>query len=221
MAEQGVGVEVELRVQGHQVALAVTVERVDLDQRGIRLHVAGVELAEEVHGLINRVAFHADGGSDLLGLVDGQAGQRVDHLGDDLLGVLCATSSMSMPPSLDAMKATFASRGRSPGRRRTPCRCRRRLRYRGDAPLAFRAGLVGLELHAEDGRGFVLTSSMLLATFTPPPLATVACMDLGLHDPDRATELLGGFDGFLHREGGDATRHRHAKLAQDLLPWYS
>jgi hypothetical protein len=42
VAEQRVAVEVELGVQRGDVALAVAVERVDLDQRRVGLHVAGL-----------------------------------------------------------------------------------------------------------------------------------------------------------------------------------
>src|SRR5690606_28507273 len=53
MAEQRIGVEVELGVQGDDVVAAVAVEGVDLDQRGVGLHVALVQLLEDVDGLVN------------------------------------------------------------------------------------------------------------------------------------------------------------------------
>jgi hypothetical protein len=42
-------------------------------------------------------------------------------------------------------------------------------------------------------------------------------VDLRLDDPDRAAELLRGFDCFLHRERRNAARHGHPKIAQDFL----
>ena len=42
-------------------------------------------------------------------------------------------------------------------------------------------------------------------------------MDLCLDDPNRATQLLGGFNRLLNGKGGDATGHRNAKLTQDFL----
>src|SRR5690606_30116132 len=86
VAEQGVRVEVELGVQGDDVALAVAVQRVDFDQRGVGVHVALVELLEHVSGLVGRTAGQADGFGDLFGLFGRQAGQRVDVFGDDFLG---------------------------------------------------------------------------------------------------------------------------------------
>src|SRR5690606_28333937 len=86
MTEERVGVEVELGVQGDDVALAVAVQRVDFDQRRVGFHVAAVQLLEHVHGLGGRVGGQADRVGDLGGLLGGQAGQRVDVFGDDLLG---------------------------------------------------------------------------------------------------------------------------------------
>jgi hypothetical protein len=76
---------------------------------------------------------------------------------------------------------------------------------------------VGLELHAQDlagqrgqlGHG----SRQLHAT----ALAAATGVDLGLDDPDRAAQLLGGFLGFAHAERGMAPRHRHAVRAQQFL----
>ena len=45
----------------------------------------------------------------------------------------------------------------------------------------------------------------------------IACVDLGLDHPHGAAELLGCFNGFLHRECGNATRNGHTKIAQDFL----
>jgi hypothetical protein len=40
-------------------------------------------------------------------------------------------------------------------------------------------------------------------------------MDLGLHDEHRATELLGGLDGFIDGEGGEAARNGDAELFEN------
>ena len=42
-------------------------------------------------------------------------------------------------------------------------------------------------------------------------------MDLGLDDPDRAAEFLGGFDRLLDRVGRNAARHGHAELGKNFL----
>src|SRR5690606_18569078 len=48
-------------------------------------------------------------------------------------------------------------------------------------------------------------------------LAASAGMDLCLDDPHGPAELLRGFHRLLHRERGNAARHGHTKLAQDVL----
>ena len=42
-------------------------------------------------------------------------------------------------------------------------------------------------------------------------------MDLGFDHPDRTAQFLGRFHRLLHREGRNASGHRHAKLTQDLF----
>jgi hypothetical protein len=42
-------------------------------------------------------------------------------------------------------------------------------------------------------------------------------MDLGLDDPDRTAEFLGGLNRLLDGEGRHAPWDRHAELAQDFL----
>ena len=83
--------------------------------------------------------------------------------------------------------------------------------------LAFGAGLVGLQLHAEDLARQLLHFFERAGQLDAAPLAATTGMDLGLHHPHRAAELLCSFGGFLHAERGVATRNRHAGCAQDFL----
>ncbi|MCY1363885.1 hypothetical protein D9M69_506650 [compost metagenome] len=83
--------------------------------------------------------------------------------------------------------------------------------------LAFRAGLVGLELHAEDLASQLLDVFDRLGDLDAAALAAATRVNLGLDDPDRASKLLGGFDRLLNRIGRDAARHRHAELGKDFL----
>jgi arylsulfatase A-like enzyme len=83
--------------------------------------------------------------------------------------------------------------------------------------LAQRAGLVRLELHAQDVAGARLDLVDRLGHLHAAALAAAARMDLRLDHPHRATELLCRLDGLLHRESRNAARDRHAKLAQDFL----
>jgi len=86
VTEQRVGVEVELGVQGHQIAFGVAVQWVDFHQRGVGVHVALVELGEQVNRLVHRATAQTDGSGHLARLRFGDAGQRIDHFGDDFFG---------------------------------------------------------------------------------------------------------------------------------------
>ena len=83
--------------------------------------------------------------------------------------------------------------------------------------LAFGAGLVGLELHAQNLAGQLLDLVKRFGNLDAAALAAATRVDLGLHNPYRAAELLRRFDRFLHCKRRDATRHRHTELTQDLL----
>src|SRR5690606_7016874 len=86
MAEQRIGIEVELRVQGNDVALAVAVQGVDFNQRGIGFHVARIELLAYVDELRHGVGRHGDALGQRVAVGLGEALQGVDLHGDDLLG---------------------------------------------------------------------------------------------------------------------------------------
>ena len=73
--------------------------------------------------------------------------------------------------------------------------------------LARGAGLVGLELHAEDLLGELLHVVDGTCELDATTLAATAGMDLGLDHPHRAAELLGCFDGLLHGERRNPARH--------------
>jgi hypothetical protein len=218
VAEQRVAVEVELGVQRHDVALAVAVERIDLDQRGIRLHVAGVELLQDVDRLRGGVGRHADAVGDLLGLRVGQAVLGVGVDGDDLLG-------RGVGHFLD-VHAAFARRDERDLLRRAVGHGRNVvflvdvgtvLDVEATDLLAFGAGLVRLELHAQDLAGDALDVLDGLGDLDAAALAAAARVDLGLDDPDRAAELLGGLDRLLDRVGRNAARHGHAELGKNFL----
>ena len=83
--------------------------------------------------------------------------------------------------------------------------------------LAFRAGLVRDELHAQDFAGQLFNLFDAAGEFDAAALAATAGMNLRLDHPHRAAEFLGGFNRLLNGEGRNAARHRHAKIAQDFL----
>ena len=81
MAVEGVGVEVELGVQGLDVAVAFEDQRVDFRQRGIGFHVAGVEALERIDRLGDRGFRHTDAARQVLGLRVRQTDERIDDAG--------------------------------------------------------------------------------------------------------------------------------------------
>ena len=83
--------------------------------------------------------------------------------------------------------------------------------------LAVGACLMGDELHAQDLAGDGLDLVDRAGQLDAAALAAAAGVDLGLDHSDAAAELLRRLDRLLHGEGGDAARHRHAELAQDVF----
>jgi hypothetical protein len=148
----------------------------------------------------------------------GDAGQRVDHLGDDLLGVEWATSSMSMPPSLEAIRATFCvARSVTSDTYSSFLMSAPSSMYRRADLLAFGAGLVRHQLHAQDLLGQLLHVVDGLGHLHAAALAAATSVDLGLHHPHGAAQLLGCFNSLLHGERRNAAGNGHTKLAQDFL----
>ncbi|KEH12664.1 hypothetical protein GY15_19310 [Delftia sp. 670] len=73
------------------------------------------------------------------------------------------------------------------------------------------------QLHAQDLASQCLDVVDALGNLHAAALAATTSVDLGLHDPHGAAELLGGLDGLLHCERRDTARYRHTKLTQDVL----
>ena len=83
--------------------------------------------------------------------------------------------------------------------------------------LAFGPGLVGHQLHAQNIGRTGLHVINRLGHFHATAFAAATRVDLRLDDPNRATQFLRRFDGFLHSESRDAAGHRNAELAQEFL----
>ena len=218
MAEQGVAVEVELGVQGDDVALAVTVQRVDLDQGSVRVHVALVQLLADVDELRLGVFGHADTLGQFFALLGGQAGCGIDEHLDDLLGggvghFLDVHAAFAGSDEGHLLGAAVGHAGQVVFLLDVGAF----LDVQAADLLAFGAGLVRLELHAQDVASQGLDVVDGLGNLHAAALATAARMDLSLHHPHRATQLLGCFNGFLNGKRGNAARYGHSKLAQDFL----
>ena len=218
MTEQRVGVEVELGVQRHQVALGVAVQGVDFHQRRVGVHVALVDLGEDVYGLVDGLAFQTNGSRHLARLRFGDAGQWVDHLGDDLLG--------GGVGHFFNVHAAFARSdqghllGGAVGHQRhiqLVLDVGAVFDVQAAYLLAFSASLVGDQLHAENllGQGFYVVDG--LGHLHAAALAAATSMDLRLHHPNWAAKLLCCLYSFLDGECRNATGYWHTELTQDFL----
>ena len=86
VAEEGVVVEVDLGVEAHDLAGLGHHQRVDLQQRHVLLDEGLVELADQLHALVDLVALELQRGGDLAAVEWRVARGRVDRQRDDLLG---------------------------------------------------------------------------------------------------------------------------------------
>ena len=218
MAEQRIAVEIEFGIQRDDVALAVAVERVDLHQRSVGFHVAGVEFFAHVDELRLGVIGHAHATRQLFALGIGQAGSGVHKHLDDFFGVAVRDFFNVHPPFAGGNESHFL---------RAAVGYARQIVFFLDICaffdveaahlLAFGAGLVGNQLHAQNFFGarfdFVNRFGHLDAT----ALATSAGMDLGLDDPDRSAQFLRSLNRFLHGKRCDPARHGHAEFAQNIF----
>jgi hypothetical protein len=83
--------------------------------------------------------------------------------------------------------------------------------------LAFRTRLVRHQLHAQNVAGTRLDVLQRLGHLHAAALAAATRVNLRLHDPHRAAQLLGGRHRLINRERRYASRHRHVELAQNFL----
>ena len=120
-------------------------------------------------------------------------------------GVLAATSSMFMPPSVEAMKAT---------REVSRSTRQREVKLLGDGGAFFdvealhqlsgRPCLMGDQRHAQHAAGFGPHVGHGFHDLHAATLAAAAGMDLGFDHPDGAWLAFGGLHRFIDREGCDA-----------------
>jgi hypothetical protein len=83
--------------------------------------------------------------------------------------------------------------------------------------LSFRPGLVRFQLHAEDRVRVAAHLFAGLGDLDAAALAAAAGVDLRLHDPHLAAELVGRFHGLLDAEARDSARCRDTEFAEDFL----
>ena len=194
VAELGVVVEVDLRVERDHVAVLEDDERVHLEERAVLLHERLVERRHEADELRDRllaVLHEAEAERELARLVRREADGRVDVHREDLLRRVLG----------DLLDLDAALGGRHEGDAALVAVDDHAEVQLGDhlealldveAPdlLALGAGLVRDELHAEDLLGELARfGGAALRDLHAAALAATAGVDLRLDDDDRATGL--------------------------------
>src|SRR5574343_367760 len=189
---QRVGVEVELGVERLDGAVGFVDQRVDFSQRSVGFHVAGVQVLQRFNALRNGGFVHAHALGQGLGLLVGQADQRVDEDLDDLFRGLVGDF-------LDVHTAFVRSHhghglGSTVGQRGNVVFVLDVSAFfdqQATNLLAFRAGLVRDQLHAEDLAGVFANFFQRGCDLDATALATATGVDLGLDHPDLAAQGFG------------------------------
>ena len=218
MAVERVGVEVDLGVEADQRAVLRHHERVDFEQAHVLLGEGLVELADHLHALLDLVALELQRGSDAAADVGRIARGGIDLHGDDLLG-------RGVRHFLD-VHAAFGG-GDEGNARGFTVDHDREIEFAGNGrafldvealhELAFGAGLVRDQRHAQHAGGFGLHVRHRLHDLDAAALATAAGVDLRLDDPDGAAQRFGGLHRLVHIEGRDAAASGDAEAAEHFL----
>ena len=218
MTEQGVGIEIELAVEGNDGARPGDDQRIDFGQAGIGLPECLVQTLEDDPRLRHRSLGHADFPGNVVGFRVFQTRFRIDeHLvnflrrmrGDflDVHAALgrCHQADPLTDPIDDHAEIEFLLDVGA------------LLDQQAADLLTLRAGLMGLQLHAEYRLGVLPDFVGGLRHLDATALAAPAGMDLCLDHPNLAAESSCGGDRLIYREAGKATRGGHAILPQDFL----
>ena len=218
VAEQRVRIEVHLGIERHHAAVAGEDQRIDLGEAGVGVPERLVQPLQHAARLRHGGLRHADLARDVVRLGILQAGGRVD---EDLVDLF-----WRMRGNLFDVHAALARSHQA-----DPLRdaihhhadveflldVRTLLDQQAPHLLAFRPGLVRLQLHAEDLAGVLADFIHRFRHLDAAALAAAAGMDLRLDHPDLAAEFLGRLDGLVDGKTGLAARRGDPELPQDLL----
>src|SRR5574343_332121 len=215
---QRVGVEVELGVERLDGAVGFVDQRVDFSQRSVGFHVAGVQVLQRFDALRNRSFVHAHALGQFQGLLVGQADQRVDEDLDDLFRCLVCDF-------FDVHTALVRSHhgnglGSAVGQRSNVVFVLDVGAFFDQQVtnlLAFRAGLMRDQLHAENLAGVFANFFQRGCDLDATALATATCVNLGLDHPDLAAQGFGCLDRVFHGGAVNPARNGDAEFLQDLL----
>jgi hypothetical protein len=218
VTEQRVRVEVELRVECDDLAVAGNVQRVDFSQRCVGFPECLVQALQDRACLRNRSSRHADLRGEVVCLRVEQARRRLD---DDLVDQFRVLFG-----DFFDVHAAFA-RTHQHDLLRDAVDDEADIQFLLDVGaffdqqavhlLAFRARLVRDQLHAEDLVRVFAHLLERLRDLHAAALAAATRVNLSLDDPHRATELFRHLDGLVHRERRLAARYRDSEFPQDFL----
>ena len=219
-------VEVDLRIERDDVAVLEDGERVDLQERAILLHEGLVESghqADELRDRLLAVLHQAEPERELARLVRGEADRGVDEDLEDLLrrvlgDVLDLHATLGGGDEGDAARVAIEHRAQV----HLGHHLEALLDVEALHLLAFGAGLVRDQLHAEDllGGGARIRGPAL-RDLHAAALAAATGVDLRLDDDELAAglgdEALRSGLRLVDGEGGVSLGHRDAVLREDLL----
>ncbi len=219
MAEYRVGIDVDLGIERKELARLGHDEGIHFDEARVLLHVELVQRGGDRLELRDLRALQPEAEGDLR--APGRAAGPPPGVWLTLRifsGVFSATSSMSMPPAAEAIKRDAALLAiERQGEIDLPLDLRARLHVDPLHGQPLGAGLFGLEARAEHGVGGAADGLVVAGQLDAAGLAATAGVHLGLDDPHRPTERVGGSDGFVGARGHATGGHRNAVIPEYLF----
>ncbi|CAH1659504.1 hypothetical protein CHELA40_11740 [Chelatococcus asaccharovorans] len=228
MPVERVGIEGDFRIEALQLAVLGDDQRVDLEHRHVLGDEGGVEIGDELAGLLGEVAGEAERLRHGAAVVRHHAGRRIDREGMDLLGRL-VSDVLDVHAAFRRDDEGNAPRGAVDEGREVELALDIGAVLDIDAVdlLAGRSGLDRDEGVAEhladegldliDGLGEAHAALLAGLGLLELALAAAAGVDLALHHPQRAAKLLGGGFGLIDRKNGPTSGNGGAEFLEDGL----
>ena len=217
MAEDGVVVEGDLGVHGHEPAGLGHHQRVDLDQGAVLLQAGAVEAEDELDAILAQAPLEAEGERDLARLVGVEPGQRVDGELVDLLRRF-ARHLLDLDPAFGRGDEDVARRGAVEGDGEIELASDLHRLFDQDAPhpQSFRSGLRRHQLAREEILGQLLRLLRVMHHLDAAGLAAAAGVDLCL-DHAMSAHHLGGALDLVGGETDAAARDRDVIGTENLF----
>src|SRR5688572_4920774 len=218
VAVERVVVEVHLGIERDDVAGAGDDQRIYLDDRAVELDERLVHRGHELDAGGNLVAFEAEAERDLARMERLDAGGGIDRDLDDLFRMVGG--------DLLDLNAAFG-RGHDGDARGSAVNQHAEIELAPDVAaalhidalhqLALGAGLVGDKGHADHALDILAHLVQRLRDLDAAALAAPAGVDLRLHDPDLAAQLLGRLDRLVGGVGDLTRKDADAEFGEQSL----